>query len=114
MTPDERPRAAVIASTDLLPMVEAHDYRGGIVCRSHYDVIADDQVCRVQILDADERVSMTPEFVHHVGRLPYSPRIVVLRDEIDGREIYYRQAGWYYGGNGSVVCAFERLHVTDL
>jgi len=106
--------AVVIASTDLLPMVEADDYTGSIVCRTHYDVIADDQVCRVQITAADDRVAMSPAFVQRLERLPYAPLLVVIRDEIDGRELYYRQVGWYYGSEGAVVCAFKRLHVADL
>lgn len=110
----EPPPAAVIASIDLLPMVDAADYTGTIVCRARFDLIADDQVQRVQIIAADERVAMTPEFVQHLERLPYAPRVVVIRDEIDGREFYYRQAGWYYGSLGSVICAFDRLDVTDL
>lgn len=109
--------ASFIASTDLLPMVNPTDYTGTLVFQAHYEVIGDDQVRRMQILRADDRISVQPSTNNHLERLPYAPRVVVVRDEIDGREFYYRQAGWYtlFGLFGDrVVCAFDRLDVTDL
>lgn len=107
-------RASFIASTDLLPMVDPADYTGTLVFRAHYETIGDDQVRRVQILRADDRISVQPAANNHLERLPYAPRIVVVRDEVDGRELYYRQAGWYLLPGDRVVCAFDRLQITDL
>jgi hypothetical protein len=105
----------MIASTDMLPMVAPEDYQGTIISERHFEIIGDDRVFRVQILHADQHVSMLPEFMRHLEleRLPYAPCVVVIRDEIDGRELYYRQVGWYYTPDRHIVGAFERLTVLD-
>lgn len=104
----------VIASTDLLPMVNSADYTDGIIFATHYDVIADDQVCRMQVVHAGQRVAVGPGMFGRLERLPYAPHLVVIRDEIDGREIYYRQVGWFFDSCQHVIGAFERLDDVDL
>lgn len=106
--------AVVVAVAGMLPMVDGADYADVLTFMSHYEVIDDERVCRVQILSAGECVSVTAPVARHLERLPYAPHVVVVRDEVDGRELYYRQAGWYYGVGGDVICAFERLRVEDL
>jgi hypothetical protein len=108
-----RPGPTVIASTDLLPMVNGDDYPDGIIFTTHYEVIGVVLVCRVQVVHAGQRVAVGASMLGHLERLAYAPRIVVIRDELDGRELYYRQAGWFYDRSRHIVAAFERLDVID-
>lgn len=103
----------MVAAGYRLLMADWDDYPGDIICKQHVEEINGHQVRRVEILQADDRVKIAGPMLRRLERLPFAPSVVVICDELDGRQFYYRQVGWNYTRDGvDYWGAFKLIHVS--